>query len=69
MNNEDDISTYLLKVNEVTNAIKGLGEKIEDKMIVKKILRSLPSRFVLKVFATEEAKDLDTFSMDEMYGY
>jgi len=34
---------------------------------VKKVLRSLPQRFDLKFFAIEEAKDLNTFSMDQMH--
>jgi len=59
----------MLRVNEVINAIKGLGEEIEDLVIVKKVLRSLPQRFDSKVSAIEEAKDLDTFSLDELHGY
>lgn len=34
---------------------------------MKKGLRSLPPKFDSKVFAVEEAQDLKTFSMDEMY--
>lgn len=40
----------------------------EDKVVVKKILRSLPPKIDLKVSSIEEEKDLDIFSMDEMYG-
>lgn len=57
----------MLRVNEVINAIRALGEKIEDITIMKKVLRSLPPRFDSKVFAINEAKDLKTFFMDEMY--
>jgi len=42
MNEDDNIEAYMIRVNEVINAIRGLGEKIEDSIIVKKILRSLP---------------------------
>jgi len=37
-------------------------------MILKKILRPLSSRFDYKVLAIEEAKDLNAFYLDEMYG-
>lgn len=66
MNDEEDITAYMLRVNEVINGIKGLREEIEDKVIVKKILRPLPQRFDSKVSAIKEAKDLNTFSFDEM---
>jgi len=68
MNEDENIEAYMLRVNEVINAIRGLEEKIEDSFIVKKVLRSLPQRFNSKVSAIEEAKDLNTFNMDEMHG-
>lgn len=39
---EKNITTYLLHVDEIVNTIRGLGEKMEDSMIVQKALRSLP---------------------------
>jgi len=68
MNEDENIEAYMLRFNEVINAIRGLGEEIEDSVIVKKVLCSLPQRFDSKVYAIEEAKDLNTFSMDEMHG-
>jgi len=68
MNEDEDIVAYMLKVNEVINAIRGLGETIEDKIIVKKVLRSLPYRFDSKVSTIKEEKDLNVFSLDEMHG-
>ncbi|XP_043710374.1 uncharacterized protein LOC122659308 [Telopea speciosissima] len=67
MAEDETIKAYMLRVNEVVNAIRGLGEEIKDPVIVKKVLRSLPPRFDSKVFAIEEAKDLDTFGMDELH--
>ncbi|XP_043716271.1 uncharacterized protein LOC122664495 [Telopea speciosissima] len=68
MTDDETIEAYMLRVNEVVNAIRGLGEEIKDPVIVKKVLRSLPPRFDSKVSSIEEAKDLDTFSMDELHG-
>jgi len=68
MNEDENIEAYMLSVNEVINAIRGLGEEIEDLVIVKKVLRSLPQRFDSKFSAIQEAKDLNTFNMDEMHG-
>eukprot|EP00253_Pinus_taeda_P002164 PITA_02164 len=68
MEDEEDIATYLLRVAEVVNSLKGLDEKVEESTIVQKVLRSLPDRLDSKISAIEEAKDLDTLKMDELHG-
>jgi hypothetical protein len=45
MKEDGDIASYFLRVDEIVNAMKGLGEEIKETIIVKKILRSLPMRF------------------------
>jgi hypothetical protein len=55
-------------VDEIVNTIRGLGEKVEESMIVQKVLRSLPLRFDAKVSSIEEMKDLDSLTMDELHG-
>jgi hypothetical protein len=50
------------------NAIIGLGEEIEESVIVQKVLRSLPMRFNPKISALEERLDLNSISMDELHG-
>jgi hypothetical protein len=49
MKEDEDIATYFLRVDETVNAIIGLGEEIEESVIVQKILRSLPMRFNPKI--------------------
>jgi hypothetical protein len=55
-------------VDEIVNTIRGLGEKVEELMIVQKVLRSLPLIFDAKVSSIEEMKDLDSLTMDELHG-
>jgi hypothetical protein len=55
-------------VDETVNAIIGLGEEIEESVIVQKILRSLPMRFNHKISTLEERLDLNSISMDELHG-
>jgi hypothetical protein len=50
------------------NAIIGLGEEIEESVIVQKVLRSLPMRFNPKISTLEEISDLKSISMDELNG-
>jgi hypothetical protein len=68
MNEDEIVSKYFLRVEELVNAMKGLGEKIEDSFLVQNILRSLPDRFNPKVFAIEELNDLKTLSIDQLLG-
>jgi hypothetical protein len=68
MKEDEDITTYFLRVDEIVNAIIGLGEEIEESIIVQKILRSLPMRFNPKISTLEERLDLDSINMDELHG-
>ena len=68
MQEKENVATYLLYVDEIVNTIIGLGEKVEELMIVKKVLRSLPLIFDAKFSAIEEMKDLDSLTMDELHG-
>jgi hypothetical protein len=49
MKDEENVASYLLCVDEIVNTIRGLGEMVEESMIVQKLLRSLPLRFDAKV--------------------
>jgi hypothetical protein len=68
MKEDEDIAAYFLRVDETVNAIIGLGEEIEESVIVQKILRSLPMRFNPKISTLEERSDLDSISMGELHG-
>jgi hypothetical protein len=68
MKEDEDIAAYFLRVDETVNAIIGLGEEIEESVIVQKVLRSLPMRFNPKISALEERSDLNSISMDELHG-
>jgi hypothetical protein len=68
MNEDETISKYFLRVEELVNAMKGLGEKFDDSLLVQKILRSLPNKFNPKVSVIEELNDLKTLSIDQLLG-
>ena len=66
MEESKDIATYFLRIDEVVNTMRGLGEIVENVIIVQKILRSLPARFDPKISALEERTDIATLLMDEL---
>jgi hypothetical protein len=68
MKEDENIAAYFLRVDEIVNAIIGLGEEIKESVIVQKVLRSLPMRFDPKISALEERSDLNSISMDELHG-
>ena len=57
MNEEEDVASLFLRVAEIVNNMKALGETIRECVIVQKILRSLPSSFNPNVSAIEETTD------------
>jgi hypothetical protein len=68
MKEDETIGKYFLRVEELVNAMKALGEKIEEPSLVQKILRFLPDRFNPKVFAIEELNDLKALAFDQLLG-
>jgi hypothetical protein len=46
---DENIVEYFQRVDEIINSIRALGEEIKDKIVVQKVLRSLPMRYDAKV--------------------
>jgi hypothetical protein len=68
MKEDQDITAYFLRVDETMNAIIGLGEELEESVIVQKVLRSLRMRFNSKISTLEERSYINSISMDELHG-
>ena len=58
MKESDTIDSFFTHVIGLITQIRSHGETLEERMIVEKILRSLPLRFDPIVVAIEETKDL-----------
>jgi hypothetical protein len=68
MDEKEDIATYFIRVDEVVNAIRGLGEELNESLVVQKVLISLLLKYDAKVSAIEENRDLTKMTMDELHG-
>jgi hypothetical protein len=68
MKEDETVGKYFMRVEELVNAMKVLGEKIEEPSLVQKILRSLLDRFNPKVSAIKELNDLKTLEFDQFLG-
>ena len=49
MNEDKTVNKYFLRVEETMNSMKGLGEEIDEALLVHKILRHFPEIFNRKV--------------------
>ncbi|XP_020412405.1 uncharacterized protein LOC18789919 [Prunus persica] len=68
MDENETFSEFYAKLCVIVNDCSSLGEKIPEDRVVKKILRSLPQRFQLKITAIEEIRDLNTLKVQELIG-
>ena len=68
MNEDEDTTTYILRVDQLVNTIKFLGEEVEVAIVVLKVLRNLPKRFNSKISALEERTYLKTMTIDQLHG-
>ena len=68
MEEHENFMDFYTRLSDVTNAMWGLGERISDPRICRKILRSLPERFSSKVITIEECRDIDTMKIEDLLG-
>jgi hypothetical protein len=68
MYNDESVANYFLRVDEIVNCMKNLGEEIKEAIVVEKILRSLSPKFESKVSAIEEKENLRILTMSQLHG-
>jgi hypothetical protein len=57
---------FYTRINDLINLMVSLGKKVSNAKLIKKILRSLPKRFRIKMTSIEESKDLDSMKIEEL---
>jgi len=68
MKEDETIHDYYINVLDIASSFDSLGEKLSDEKLVRKILRSLPKRFDMKVTTIEEDQDISSMQVDELIG-
>jgi hypothetical protein len=68
MEEEETFDEFYSKLSTIRNSTINLGKKMTDAKIVKKILRSLPPRFIPQVAAITQSQDLETMRVEELVG-
>eukprot|EP00253_Pinus_taeda_P001772 PITA_01772 len=67
MYNDESVANYFLRIDEIVNCMKNLGEEIKEVVLVEKVLRSLSSKFDSKVSAIEEKQNLQSITMSQLH--
>eukprot|EP00253_Pinus_taeda_P022060 PITA_22060 len=67
MKESDNIDSFFTHVIGLVTQMRTHGKVLEERRIVEKLLRVLPSKFDVIVTTIEETKDLSNFSVDELH--
>jgi len=65
---DETFGEFYSKMSNQRNSMVSLGKTILDVKFIRKILRSLPERFRIKVTTIEESKDLEEMKIEEFVG-
>jgi hypothetical protein len=65
---DETFNDFFGKLSEIRNSMINLGKKVSDTKIIRKVMRSLPERFRMKVIAIESCIDLETMRIEELVG-
>jgi len=66
MRETESIKEYADRMMKVVSEIRILGEELEDRQIVQRIVVSIPARFEQKVCSLEDCKDLKVMGVSEL---
>ena len=68
MKKTDKVSEFANKFSRIVFELRQLGQRVDDKEAVKKLLRSMPPRYDSLTLSLEQFGDLDTMSLVEAIG-
>ncbi|CAJ2648156.1 unnamed protein product [Trifolium pratense] len=66
MGESESVNEYFARTLAIANRMTAHGERMEQVMVVEKILRSMPERFNYVVCSIEESNDVTALSIDEL---
>ncbi|KAI5349261.1 hypothetical protein L3X38_002148 [Prunus dulcis] len=66
MKEGEKVDEYFARTLTITNKMKAHGERMEQNVIIEKILRSMTLKFNYVVCSIEESNDLSTMTIDEL---
>ena len=68
MKDSEHIDDFTMKLNGLVTNIRALGESMDESYVVKKLLRTVPAKFLQITSTMEQFCDLDTLTIEEAIG-
>jgi hypothetical protein len=68
MKDEDTIDSFTAKLNSIVTRASNLGTTFEQPTLVRKLLSSMPKKFIQIVATIEQFVDLEAATLDEIVG-
>ena len=68
MGEEESVVDFVGKLSKVATQLKSLGEKINDGVLVAKLLRAAPAKFDAITLSREKFGKVDSTSLEEAIG-
>jgi hypothetical protein len=65
---DETFGEFYTKMSDLRNSMVSLGKSVSDVKLIRKILRSLPEHFRIKVNTIEESKDIEEMKFEELVG-
>jgi hypothetical protein len=65
---DESFGEFYSKMSDLRNLMVSLGKTVLDVKLIRKILRSSPERFRIKVTTIEESKDLEEMKIEKLVG-
>jgi hypothetical protein len=65
---DETFREFYTKISDLRNSMVSLGKQISDVKLIRKIPRSFPECFRVKVTTIEESKDLEEMKIEELVG-
>jgi len=66
MKEREGVDEYFARTLTIANKMKIHGEKIDQMVIIEKILRSMTSKFDYVVYLVKESNNLEILTIDEL---
>ena len=68
MKEMESVDDFAVRLTTLVNQIRGLGEKMEESYVVKKLLRAVPGKYLQIVSTIEQFGDMKTMMVKEAIG-
>jgi hypothetical protein len=65
---DETLDAFASRVATIVNGIRGLDEKLEEILVVRRFLRAAPARYISVVSVIEQCVDLKTITLDDLVG-